>query len=107
MSNLELYRGAGELETFRAETPKTGTINGVPYVDRRGKLFEAGVHRGKVYTEADLDRVVQQFSQPKKSSGSMKTMRTSSAACWQRPLRRASGSRVVRHAPLLQPGERR
>lgn len=65
MSNLELYRGAGELETFRAETTKTGTINGVPYVDKRGKLFEAGVHRGKVYTEADLDRVVQQFTKPK------------------------------------------
>lgn len=65
MSNLELYRGAGELETFRAETTKTGTINGVPYVDRRGKLFEVGVHRGKPYTEADLDRVVQQFNPPK------------------------------------------
>lgn len=36
----------------------------IPYVDKLAKIFKAGVHRGKPYSEADIDRLVSNFKQP-------------------------------------------
>ena len=27
-----------------------------PYIDRKARIFEAGIHRGKPYTEGDIDQ---------------------------------------------------
>lgn len=66
---LERFRaslapGAGE-ETTRYGSfvdPATGAT--IPYVDKLARIFKAGVHRGKPYTEADIDRLVRNFPKP-------------------------------------------
>ena len=34
------------------------------YVDRRARIFEAGVHRGNTYTWSDIDQYVKNFKPP-------------------------------------------
>lgn len=43
-----------------------GTLtNGIPFIDKpNAMLFKTGRHKGKPYTEADLDKMVSQFSAP-------------------------------------------
>lgn len=43
---------------------RTGEIGGQPYIDKYARLFKAGTHRGKPYTEADLDTMVSKFRRP-------------------------------------------
>lgn len=61
---LERFTGLGELDSFSAQNVREGTVNGVPYIDKRAKIFPAGVHRGKPYDEKYLDDLVANFSAP-------------------------------------------
>ena len=54
------FDSTGEVADEFAE----GSINGRPYLDKKALLFRTGRHKGKNYTEADLDRTVSSFAAP-------------------------------------------
>lgn len=67
---LERFRaalapGAGEETTRYGHFVDPATGQKIPYVDKLARIFKAGIHRGKPYTQADIDRIITQFPKPK------------------------------------------
>jgi len=59
-----LVPGAGEETTRFGEFVNEFTGEKIPYVDKLARIFKAGIHRGKTYTGADIDRLVSNFPKP-------------------------------------------